>query len=106
MNIGEFKKNSNGYLLGLIVICLIDFLWFGLCEVESINECVLVYEIFVFNVGNCWVQVGVFWEVVVKNLIGECFFQGMIDDLSFVDLLLIVLFGIEEEGFCVVWCCQ
>ncbi|MBB5712397.1 DUF736 domain-containing protein [Sphingomonas xinjiangensis] len=102
MNIGEFKRNANGDLLGSIASVSIDLPRLGLRPVRSDNERAPAFEIMALNVARRWVQVGALWEQE-SNTSGEIFYQGRLEDPSFANPLPIMLFGDDVDGFRVVW---
>lgn len=101
MNIGEFKS-VNGQLLGAIATQNVDLPRLGLKPVDSQSERAPRFEVVSLNAGKRWVQIGALWEAT-SNSTGEVFYQGQIDDPSFLAPLPIALFGDESDGYRVAW---
>ena len=101
MQIGHFKPRE-GTLYGSISTASLHLPRLGLKPVQSNHERAPAFEVMARTPGNGWVQIGALWEGIT-NATGEVFYQGQVDDPSFLAPLPIALFGDGEDGFNVAW---
>jgi len=102
MNIGQFKRNTQGVYYGHIAAAKIDLGRLALRPVKSTNERAPLFAVIAQNPGNRAIQIGSLWEAT-SNSTGEIFLQGSVDDPSLPDRLPIALFGDGEGGYRVAW---
>ena len=101
MQIGSFKKIDGNYF-GHIATAEIDLPRLGLKPVQSDNVNAPAFQVVKLNPGRRWVEIGALWRAA-SNRTGEVFYQGQVDDPSFMRALSVALFSTEDDGFNAVW---
>ncbi len=100
-NIGEFKKNANGFYMGSIVTLAVS-MTLALREVNNPNPNAPRYEVYAKSVAGAWVKVGALWERIGGET-GEAFLNGQIDDPSMDRTLYIACFMQRDGSYAITW---
>ncbi len=100
-NIGEFKKNANGFYMGSIVTLAVS-MTLALREVHNPNPNAPRYEIHAKSTSGAWFKVGALWEKVGGET-GEAFLTGSIDDPSMDKTLYIACFMQRDGNYAIAW---